>query len=192
MAKARGLGSAGKARIKDSLQAFAYADDATKEALFNKEENFDPWMASTGGHNNDTPAMLGERTNGQDSTRFTFVQYFFNPDTLTGDIYMDFRGTEGRRKPTQYVFNNVPVYQAINFYDALSKGKTFNTGGMSGGYVDNDAVHFTLPPATPLGAKFQYGPFKQGRADPLGLQEQFPSVEKQDKNNMQLPLAWGS
>ena len=119
MAKARGLGSAGKARIKDSLQAFVYADDKTKEALFNKEENFDPWMAATGGHDNATKSMLGENTNGQDSTRFTFVQYFFNPDTLTGDIYMDFRGTINIQKPTKYVFNNVPVYQAISFYEAL-------------------------------------------------------------------------
>ncbi len=187
MAKARGLGSAGKARIKDSLQAFVYADDKTKEALFNKEENFDPWMAATGGHDNATKSMLGENTNGQDSTRFTFVQYFFNPDTLTGDIYMDFRGTINRQKPTKYVFNNVPVYQAISFYEALSKGKTFNTGGMSGGYVTGDVKHFSQPAATPLGAKFQHGAFSQQQAtNPLD-----PKIEKQDKNNMQLPFEMG-
>ena len=188
MARARGLGSAGKARIQDSLQAFAYSDDKTKEALFNKEENFDPWTASTGGTDNATDSMLGENTNGQDSTRFTFVQYFFNPDTLTGDIYMDFRGKAGRKNPTQYVFNNVPVYQAIGFYEALSKGKTFNTGGMSGGYVKGDAKHFSQPAATPLGARFQHGAFSQQQATDPSL----PKIEKQDKNNMQLPFDWGS
>ena len=188
MARPRGINPAAKARIKDSLQAFAYADEQTQEALFEKEENFDPWVASTSGHDNANDSMLGENTNGQDSTRFTFVQYFFNPETLIGDIYMDFRGTIKRNNPTQYVFNNVPVYQAKNFYEALSKGKTFNTGGMSGGYVDYYAKHFSLPPATPLGAKFQHGAFDQKKQDPLNLQATFPKVKKQDTQQMQLPF----
>ena len=187
MARARGLGAMGKARVQDSLQSFAYADEKTKEALFNKEECFDPWTAASGGIDNATDEMLGENTNGQDSTRFTFVQYFFNPDTLTGDIYMDFRGKAGRSNPTQYVFNNVPVYQAINFYDALSKGKTFNTGGMSGGYVKSDATHFSRPPATPLGAKFQHGAFSQQQQD-----QGFPAIDKRDTDQNQLPFDWGT
>ncbi len=177
----------GKARVQDSLQAFSYADEKTKEALFNKEENFDPWTAASGGIDNATDEMLGENTNGQDSTRFTFVQYFFNPDTLIGDIYMDFRGKAGRKNPTQYVFNNVPVYQAINFYDALSKGKTFNTGGMTGGYVKSDATHFSRPSATPLGAKFQHGAFSQQQQD-----QGFPAINKQNKDQNQLPFDWGT
>lgn len=185
MARARGLGNAGRARIKDSLQAFALSDEQTKQALFNEEECFDPWVANTGGVDNATPDMLGERTNGQDSTRFTFVQYFFNPETMVGDIYMDFRGKKGRKNPTKYVFNNVPVYQAKRFYEALSKGKTFNTGGMSGGYVDYDPDHFNRQPATPLGKKLQYGAFSQQQAD-----QGFPDIEQQDSTQYQLPLDW--
>ena len=59
---------------------------------------------------------------------------------------------------------------------------------MSGGYVDYDAKHFSLPPATPLGAKFQHGAFDQKKQYPLNLQATFPNVKKQDTQQMQLPF----
>ena len=58
---------------------------------------------------------------------------------------------------------------------------------MSGGYVTGDVKHFSQPAATPLGAKFQHGAFSQQQAtNPLD-----PKIEKQDKNNMQLPFEMG-
>ena len=158
-----GLGAAGRQRIKDSLAQFALADDATREALFNIEENFDPWVAATPGYDNARKEMLGERTNGQDSTRLSYCQYFFNPNTLVGDMYVDFRGRAGRSNGNRYMYTNVPVYAAKRFYTALSKGKSINralNGLEQFGYMPyNDEKHFSKPAATDLGAKIQRGAF---------------------------------
>lgn len=179
MAKRRGINPEAKARINralsDAQESFVLASDEAKVALFNEKERFDPWLASTQGHNNASDDMLGERTNGTDSTRITSAQYFFDKKTLNGDIYIDFRGTAKRTNPTRYVFNNVPAFVAKRYMSALSKGKSFNTAGLSGGYT-TDSDKFSLEPATPFGAKIQYGNF--GNVTPI------PGLPMDDFNNI--------
>ena len=152
-----GLSAEGRAKVRDSLAQFGLADEKTREALFNAEENFDPWDAVTGGYDNARPEMLGENTNGQDSTRITYAQYFFNSHTMVGDMYVSFRGTRNRANGNRYMYTNVPVYAAKRFYTALSKGKSINraiNGLEQFGYTPfSDEKHFNRPPASELGAK---------------------------------------
>lgn len=179
MAKRRGINPEAKARINraltDAQESFVLASDEAKTALFNEKERFDPWVAATQGYDNDDPSMLGERTNGSDSTRITSAQYFFDKKTLNGDIYIDFRGKAKRSNPTRYVFNNVPAFVAKRYMTALSKGKSFDTTGLSGGYTD-DSSKFALEAATPFGAKIQYGDF--GNVTPI------PGLPIDDFNNI--------
>jgi hypothetical protein len=58
---------------------------------------------------------------------------------------------------------------------------------MTGGYVKSDATHFSRPSATPLGAKFQHGAFSQQQQD-----QGFPAINKQNKDQNQLPFDWGT
>ena len=168
MAKRRGINPEARARISralsDTKDSFALSSDEAKEALFYVEERFDPWVASTQGRDNEDPSQLGERTNGQDSTRILSAQYFFNKETLNGDIYIKFRGQKNRSNGPYYVFNNVPAFVAKRYMTALSKGKTFNTMGLSGGYT-RDTTKFALEPATPFGAKIQKGDY--GNVPPI-------------------------
>jgi hypothetical protein len=168
MAKRRGINPEARARISralsDTKDSFALSSDEAKEALFYAEERFDPWVASTQGADNEDPSQLGERTNGQDSTRLLSAQYFFNKETLNGDIYIKFRGQKNRSNGPYYVFNNVPAFVAKRYMTALSKGKTFNTMGLSGGYT-RDTTKFSLEPATPFGAKIQKGDY--GNVPPI-------------------------
>lgn len=160
MARQRGINPDARSRIRAALQdtkgSFALASDEAKEALFYAEERFDPWTAATQGADNEDPSQLGERTNGQDSTRLLSAQYFFNKETLNGDIYLKFRGQKNRSNGPYYVFNNVPAFVAKRYMTALSKGKTFNTMGLSGGYT-RDTTKYSLEPATPFGAEIQKG-----------------------------------
>jgi hypothetical protein len=168
MARRRGINTEAMARIRralsDAKDSFALSSDEAKEALFYAEERFDPWVAATQGADNEDPSQLGERTNGQDSTRLLSAQYFFNKETLIGDIYLKFRGQKNRRNGPYYVFNNVPAFVAKRYMTALSKGKTFNTMGLSGGYT-RDTTKFSLEPATPFGAKIQKGNY--GNVPPI-------------------------
>ena len=168
MAKRRGINPEARARISralsDTKDSFALSSDEAKEALFYAEERFDPWVAATPGADNEDPSQLGERTNGQDSTRLVSAQYFFNKETLNGDIYLKFRGQKNRKNGPYYVFNNVPAFVAKRYMTALSKGKTFNTMGLSGGYT-RDTTKFALEPATPFGAKIQKGDY--GNVPPI-------------------------
>lgn len=187
-----GLGSQGKARVRDSLVQFALADEDTRKALFDIEENFDPWDAATGGYDNATEEMLGENTNGQDSTRITYAQYFFNPNTMVGDVYVSFRGTRNRRNGNRYMYTNVPVYAAKRFYTALSKGKSINraiNGLEQFGYTPiSDDKHFSRPPATEFGAKVQYGAFGNV-ANAVERATEFKPPRQNDVQG-QLPLSW--
>jgi hypothetical protein len=161
MAKPRGINTAAKARIsaaltsaiKGSEESFAKSSQQTKNVVFGEKERFDPWEAATPGHNNATPGMLGENTGGQDSTRVTHCQYFFNKDTSVGNMYVKFR-----RAGSQYVYMNVPVYAAKSFYNALSKGKTINNGLERYMYSKStDGDKFGLPDGTEYGRKVQNG-----------------------------------
>lgn len=187
-----GMGAQGRAKVRDSLVQFALSDDATKEALFNAEENFDAWNAATEGYDNARPEMLGENTNGQDSTRITYAQYFFNPHTMVGDMYVSFRGTRNRSNGNQYMYTNVPVYAAKRFYTALSKGKSINraiNGLEQFGYTPfSDDKHFSRPPATEFGAKVQYGAFGNV-ANAVERANEFKPTKQNDVQG-QLPLSW--
>ena len=161
MAKPRGINPAAKARIsaaltsaiKDSEESFAKSSQQTKDVVFGEKERFDPWEAATPGYDNATPSMLGENTGGQDSTRVTYCQYFFDKDTSVGNMYVKFRRAE-----SQYVYINVPVYAAKSFYDALSKGKTINSGLERYLYSKSaDGDKFGLPAGTEYGRKIQNG-----------------------------------
>lgn len=141
--------------FNDSQQQFDLASEETKEALFNREEAFPAWEAATGGYDNASPEMLGVNTGGMDSTRITYAQYFFNPDTDTGNMYVSFRGTVKRSNGNEYVYTNVPVYAARRFYNALSKGKDINAaiGGLEVyGYAPAPGdSHFGVHEPTPYG-----------------------------------------
>ncbi len=170
MARKRGINPDALNRVRKSIEDtksfFALSSDEAKTALFYEEERFDPWIAATPGADNEDPSQLGERTNGQDSTRLVSAQYFFNRDTLSGDIYLKFRGQKNRTNGPYYVFNNVPAFVAKRYMTALSKGKTFNTMGFSGGYT-KDTTKYALQPATPFGAEIQKGNY--GNVPPRGL-----------------------
>ena len=189
MARQRGINPDARRRIRAALQdtkgAFALASDEAKEALFYAEERFDPWTAATQGADNEDPSQLGERTNGQDSTRLLSAQYFFNKETLTGDIYLKFRGQAKRTNGPYYVFNNVPAFVAKRYMTALSKGKTFNTMGLSGGYT-RDTTKYSLEPATPFGAKIQKGSY--GNVPPIpGVPKSNPLSEKAYESGTGIP-----
>lgn len=194
MARPRGLGSAGRARVQDSLRQFSLADEETKQALFNEEDAFEPWEAATGGYDNARPEMLGENTNGQDSTRITYCQYFFDRQTSTGNMYVSFRGTRNRSNGNEYVYTDVPVYAAKRFYTALSKGKSINralNGLEQYGYmpVSGDS-HFGKQAPTEYGLKVQYGAF--GNANPITDDPNKEFKGTQQSAQGQLPLDWNS
>lgn len=189
MARKRGINPEARGRIRAALQdakdSFALSSDETKEALFYTEERFDPWVAATPGADNEDPSQLGERTNGQDSTRLLSAQYFFNKETLNGDIYLKFRGQKNRTNGPYYVFNNVPAFVAKRYMTALSKGKTFNTMGLSGGYT-KDTSKFKLEPATEFGAKIQKGNY--GNVPPIpGIPRANPLSEESYESGLGIP-----
>ena len=189
MAKRRGINQEARARISralsDTKSSFALSSDEAKEALFYEEERFDPWVAATQGRDNEDPSQLGERTNGQDSTRLVSAQYFFNKETLNGDIYIKFRGQKNRSNGPYYVFNNVPAFVAKRYMTALSKGKTFNTMGLSGGYT-RDTTKFELKPATEFGAKIQKGNY--GNVPPIpGIPKANPLSEETYESGLGIP-----
>jgi hypothetical protein len=102
--------------------------------------------------------MLGERTGGTDSTRITYAQYFFDAETMTGNMYVSWRGRKGRKNGNRYVYFDMPVSAARNFYDSLSKGKNANYNLDSYAYSHSpDGRYFAQPPATPLGERIQHG-----------------------------------
>ena len=171
--------------VQDSKDSFALSSDETKDALFGEEERFDPWVAATQGSDNENPSQLGERTNGQDSTRLLSAQYFFNRETLTGNIYLKFRGQKNRENGPYYVFNNVPAFVAKRYMTALSKGKTFNTMGLSGGYT-RDTTKFELKPATEFGFRIQKGNY--GNVPPIpGIPRANPLSESALESGLNIP-----
>lgn len=194
MARKRGINPDALSRIRaaramtnvqDSKDSFSLSSDEAKEALFYPEERFDPWVADTQGADNEDPSQLGERTNGQDSTRLVSAQYFFNKETLNGDIYIKFRGQKNRSNGPYYVFNNVPAFVAKRYMTALSKGKSFNTIGLSGGYT-RDESKYKLEPATPFGEKIQKGNY--GNVPPIpGIPRANPLSEESFESGLGIP-----
>ena len=172
----RGISPEARARIKQSVsstttyrdaqEAFAKSTQETKDVIQGKKERFEQWAAT-----DQTPdnchdlSNLGANTNGTSSTRILTAQYFFDKQTLNGDIYVTWRGQEGRTSKTPYyVYNNIPAFVAKRFMTALSKGKTINTSGLSGGYT-TDNSKFKNPSATPFGAEIQKGDY--GNVPPM-------------------------
>jgi len=147
----RGLGKYGKDRIKESLNATSKDVGGSRSS---REEAFDPWIATSPGFNNAVPAMLGVNTNGTDSTRLSHAQYFFDPETMSGNFYVKFR-----RRGDEYVYSGVPLYAARRIYDALSKGKSTPELEQFGYYKHQggESEYFARQPGTPLGRKFMSG-----------------------------------
>ena len=175
MARQRGISPEARARIKqsassttlykDAQEAFAKSTQETKDVIQGEKERFEQWAATDQTPNNGHDLKnLGANTNGASSTRILNAQYYFDKQTLNGDIYVTWRGQEGREKGPHYVFNNVPAFVAKRFMTALSKGKTINTSGLSGGYTE-DGSKFKNPSATPFGAKIQTGDY--GNVPPI-------------------------
>ena len=172
----RGLSPEARARVKESVsstttyidaqEAFAKSSQQTKDALQGEKERFEQWAATDQNIDNGHDlSNLGENTNGASSTRILTAQYFFNKQTLNGDIYVTWRGQAKRRSGTPYyVFNNIPAFVAKRFMTALSKGKTINTSGLSGGYT-KDNSKFANPSATAFGAQIQHGDY--GNVPPM-------------------------
>ncbi len=177
MARARGLGKAGRQRIAEmrsellsSRNQFALTSDEGKDALGFGRDNFDAWTATDQTTNNEKDLKnLGERTNGQSSTRIISAQYFFDRKTLTGDILVEFRGQSKRTNPPFYAYTNIPAAVAKRFMTALSKGKTINFQGFTGTYSNEGALIRQRPPATPFGAEIQKGNY--GNVPPTGLKK---------------------
>lgn len=155
------LGGVKHSYFNDSQKMFDKASQEAKDALFNEEEAFPAWQAATGGYDNASDDMRGYVTNGMDSTRVTYAQYFFDPGTDTGNMYVSFRGTMRRSNGNEYVYTNVPVYAARRFYNALSKGKDINAaiGGLEVfGYAPAAGdSHFGIHEATPYGESALHG-----------------------------------
>lgn len=169
MAKRRGINPEARARISralfDTKEAFSQSTQETKDVMQGEKERFEQWAATDQTPNNGHDLKnLGERTNGTSSTRILNAQYHFDKQTLTGDIYVTWRGQAGREKGPHYVFNNVPAFVAKRFMTALSKGKTINTSSLSGGYT-TDTDKFKNPSATPFGEKIQRGNY--GNVPPI-------------------------
>ena len=172
----RGLSPEARARVKESImptttyrdaqEAFAKSTQETKDVIQGEKERFEQWAATdqTPDNGHDL-SNLGANTNGTSSTRILTAQYFFNKQTLSGDIYVTWRGQAKRRSGTPYyVYNNIPAFVAKRFMTALSKGKTINTSGLSGGYTKDDSK-FSNPSATPFGAEIQAGDY--GNVPPM-------------------------
>lgn len=157
--KERGLGNWGRQRVERALGDFTLQTQADRDRAEGREspnswEWFDPWVAATPGLNNADPSMLGQNTNGTDSTRVSMAQYYFDPNTQTGNMYVTFR-----RAGSKYVYEGVPVYAARRFYNALSKGKSI--GPMNGleqyGYrraTGNEEVYYQGTPGSQIGRGF--------------------------------------
>ena len=113
------------------------------------------------------------------------AQYFFNKETLNGDIYVKFRGQRNRSNGPYYVFNNVPAFVAKRYMTALSKGKSFNTIGLSGGYTQDESK-FRLEPATPFGSQIQKGNY--GNVPPIpGIPKANPLSEEAYESGRGIP-----
>ena len=178
MARKRGIQAYGRQRLDqmrqdlkasrtlfDAKESFSQSTQETKDVMQGEKERFEQWAATDQTPNNGHDLKnLGERTNGTSSTRILNAQYHFDKQTLTGDIYVTWRGQAGRKQGPYYVFNNVPAFVAKRFMTALSKGKTINTSSLSGGYT-TDTDKFKNPSATPFGAKIQKGDY--GNVPPI-------------------------
>ena len=118
----RGLSPEARARIKESImptttyrdaqEAFAKSTQETKDVIQGEKERFEQWAATdqTPDNGHDL-SNLGANTNGTSSTRILTAQYFFNKQTLSGDIYVTWRGQAKRRSGTPYyVYNNIPAF----------------------------------------------------------------------------------
>lgn len=186
---ARGIGKQGRDRIKQSLNATSKDIAGSTQT----EEAFDPWVAASSGFNNAVPDMLGERTNGMDSTRLSHAQYFFDPQTMQGNLYVKFRRAE-----SEYVYTGIPVYAARRIYDALSKGKTVPSIEQWGYYKHSggEGSYFQKPEGTEMGRKFMSGiiaaqaPSEQ--KDTSTRNTQFGEINPPQRNTsvQQLRLDW--
>ena len=192
----RGISREARARVKESIssttlykdaqEAFAKSTQETKDAVQGEKERFEQWAATDQTPDNGHDLKnLGANTNGASSTRILNAQYFFNKQTLNGDIYVTWRGQAGRKNGPHYVFNNVPAFVAKRFMTALSKGKTINTSGLSGGYT-TDMDKFKDPSATPFGAKIQKGDY--GNVPPIpGIPKANPLSEETYESGTGIP-----
>ena len=188
---ARGIGKQGRDRIKQSLNATSKEVGGSPQ----RQEAFDPWEAASPGFDNAVPDMLGERTNGTDSTRLSHAQYFFDPDTMQGNLYVKFR-----RAGSEYVYTGIPVYAARRIYDALSKGKTVPSIEQWGYYQHKggESKYFAKPDGTPMGKKFMSGiltpqdNYKMEKDTPFSNTE-VDEINPPQRNSVaqQLRLQWG-
>jgi|LauGreDrversion4_2_1035121.scaffolds.fasta_scaffold223191_5 hypothetical protein len=188
----RGIGKQGRDRIKQSLNATSKDVSGSQGS---REEAFDPWVAASPGFDNAVPNMLGERTNGMDSTRLSHAQYFFDPDTMQGNLYVKFR-----RAQSEYVYTGIPVYAARRIYDALSKGKTVPSIEQWGYYkhTGGEGEYFQKPEGTPMGKKFMSGvltaqeQYKEEKDTPT-RNTQVSEINPPQRNTAfeQLRLEWG-
>ena len=183
----RGLGKYGKDRIREALNATSKDVTQTQSS---REEAFDPWVAASPGFDNAVPAMLGQNTNGMDSTRLSHAQYFFDPDTMSGNFYVKFR-----RKGSEYVYTGVPVYAARRIYDALSKGKTIPSFEQYGYYQHRggEGEYFSRQEGTPMGRKFMSGLIQSQDNVQRNLFDEMGEVNpvQRDMSQNQLGLQWG-
>jgi len=191
MAKSRGLGSAGRDRVKHNLAGGGVGGELTTQTQADRDagnappgdggrgsafDAFDAWHAKSPqsardiqGVRDKNPAHLGENTAGTDSTRVTTAQYFFDAGSGMGKMYVTFR-----RASHQYVYHSVPVYAAVHFYDALSKGKTIGprNGLEKYGYYrasgNEGGVYFAGGEGTELGKRLQGGTVLNQAPQPFG------------------------
>lgn len=183
----------GRDRIRQALGDFTLQTQADRNRAEGREspnswEWFDPWRAATPGLNNADPSMLGINTNGTDSTRVSTAQYFFDPQTQLGNMYVTFR-----RAGSKYVYEGVPVYAARRFYNALSKGKSI--GPMNGleqyGYRragSNEDVYFRGEAGSSIGRSFSNPLFANTAAITDEPDEEYRPTQRNVPTSTQLEL----
>lgn len=181
----RGIGKQGRDRIKESLNATSKEVAGSSQ----RQEAFDPWVAASPGFDNAVPSMLGENTNGMDSTRLSHAQYFFDPDTMQGNLYVKFR-----RAGSEYVYTGIPVYAARRIYDALSKGKTIRSIEQWNYYKHDggESDYFTKPSGTEMGRKYMSGIVTPQGKDTVLKNTNVSEINPPQRNTVQeqLRLSW--
>jgi hypothetical protein len=183
----------GRDRIRQALGDFTLQTQADRDRAEGREspnswEWFDPWRAASPGLDNAKPSMLGVNTNGSDSTRVSMAQYFFDPQTQIGNMYVLFR-----RKGSRYVYEGVPVYAARRFYNALSKGKSI--GPMNGleqyGYrraADHEDAYFRGESGSTIGRSFSNPLYANTAAITDDLDEEYRPEQRNYPTSVQPEL----